>query len=148
MLRAPLRHAVIGLGAGSAALLIVFFHLVAPSLSEVHSDAALARVIRAAPEHATAPVVAYDLSSPSTSFYARRLLVLYERPLQLRRLLADHALVFVVTSPQHSAELAASGSFVPWYVGPRRTLMHPGRLPVRGERPSRQGWASGGARRY
>jgi len=122
VLRAPLRHAVIGLGAASAALLIAFFHLVAPSLSEIHSDAALARVIRAAPEHATAPVVAYDLSSPSTSFYAGRLLVLYERPLQLRRLLADHALVFVVTSPQHSAELAASGPFVPWYVGPRRTL--------------------------
>jgi 4-amino-4-deoxy-L-arabinose transferase-like glycosyltransferase len=120
--RRSLRGVVTGLGAGSVVLLIVFFHLVAPALSEVHSDAALARVIRAAPEHATAPVVAYGLSSPSTGFYAERTLLLYDRPRQLRALLADHALVFVVTSPQHSAELAAIGQLVPWHVGARHVL--------------------------
>jgi 4-amino-4-deoxy-L-arabinose transferase-like glycosyltransferase len=117
-----LRRAIVGLYAGSAALLIAFFHLAAPSLSEVHSDAALARVIRVAPEHATAPLVAYGLSSPSTSFYVGRPLLLYDRPRQLRALLAEHALVFVVTSPLHSAELAAIGPFVPWHTGARRTL--------------------------
>jgi 4-amino-4-deoxy-L-arabinose transferase-like glycosyltransferase len=120
--RGSLRGVVTGLGAGSAVLLVAFFHLAAPALSEIHSDAALGRVIRAAPEHAAAPVVAYGLSSPSTGFYAERTLLLYDRPRQLRALLADHALVFVVTSPQHSAELATIGQLVPWYVGTRRVL--------------------------
>ena len=122
LLRAPLRAAVIAMCAGSATLLVLFFRFAAPSLSEVHSDAALARVIRAAPEHADAPVVAYGLSSPSTSFYTGRPLLLYDRPRQIRALLAEHGLIFVVTSPQHSAELTAIGPFVPWYVSPRRVL--------------------------
>jgi 4-amino-4-deoxy-L-arabinose transferase-like glycosyltransferase len=120
--RGSLRGVVTGLGAGSAVLLVAFFHLAAPALSEIHSDAALGRVIRAAPEHAAAPVVAYGLSSPSTGFYAERTLLLYDRPRQLRALLDDHALVFVVTSPQHTAELATIGQLVPWYVGARRVL--------------------------
>jgi 4-amino-4-deoxy-L-arabinose transferase len=120
--RGALRSALIAVCAASAALLVAFFQVAAPALSEVHSDAALARVIRASPDHATAPLVAYGLSSPSTSFYVERPLLRYDRPRQLRALLAEHALIFVVTSPQHVAELASTGPFVPWYVGPRRVL--------------------------
>jgi 4-amino-4-deoxy-L-arabinose transferase len=122
LLGASLRSVVIAMGAGSASLLVLFFRLAAPSLSEVHSDAALGRAIRAVPEHAAAPVVAYGLSSPSTSFYAERPLLLYDRPRQIRALLAEHGLIFVVTSPLHSAELVAIGPFVPWYVGSRHVL--------------------------
>ena len=40
----------------------------------------------------------------------------------LLALLAEHALVFAVTSPEHVPQLVASGPFVPWRVGPRRAL--------------------------
>src|SRR5262249_38611894 len=115
-------HIVLTVGGASAALLLVFFQLVAPRLSEVHSDAQLAEVLHAAPGHAGAPVVASRFRSPSMSFSSQRPLLLYDRPRQLRALIAEHGLVFVVTSPQHVAELRASGPFVPWRVGPRRVL--------------------------
>jgi len=41
---------------------------------------------------------------------------------ELRALLAEHPLVFVVTSPEHVPQRVASGPFVPWRVGPRRVL--------------------------
>jgi hypothetical protein len=34
----------------------------------------------------------------------------------------EHALAFVVTSPEHVPQLVASGRFVPWRVGTRRAL--------------------------
>jgi hypothetical protein len=89
---------------------------------EVHSDAALARVVRAADAPPTAPVVAYHVQSSSLLFYLRRPVLLGDRPAELRRLVAEHPVVFVVTSPRHVPELLRTGPFVPWRVGPRRGL--------------------------
>jgi 4-amino-4-deoxy-L-arabinose transferase-like glycosyltransferase len=121
--RDRLGDAVLLCGVANVVMLLVFFGLAAPALMEVHSDAALARTFSAAnPPGSTAPLVAYGLRSPSTSFYARRPLLLRDRRRQLKALLAEHPLVFVVTSPEHVAEIQAVGPFVPWYVGARRVL--------------------------
>src|SRR5260370_822017 len=60
--------------------------------------------------------------APALSFSRGRPVLHLDRPRQLRALLAEHALVFVLTSPEHVPQLVASGPFVPWRVGPRRAL--------------------------
>src|SRR4030095_17079865 len=97
--------------------------LAAPPLMEVHSDVALVRALRAVPPAAAdAPLVAYHVQSASLRFYLRRPVRLLENPAQVRRLLAEHPIVFVVTTPRHVPELLQAGPFVPWQVGPRRVL--------------------------
>ena len=117
------REAVVAAGGASVALLLVVAVLVAPPLMEVLSDVGLVRALRAVPRaDADAPLVAYHVQSPSLRFYLRRSVRLHESPEQLRRLLDEHPIVFVVTSARHVPELLQAGPFVPWYVGPRRLL--------------------------
>lgn len=118
-----LREAVLAAGGAGVALLLIVAVLVAPPLMEVHSDVPLVRALRAVPpEQAAAPLVAYHVQSPSLRFYLRRPVRLHDNPAQLRRLLAEHPVVFVVTSAKHVPDLLQVGPFVPWYVGPRRVL--------------------------
>ncbi len=121
--RSRVRDSIVLAGAASTVLLLITALLVAPPLMEVHSDAALVRLLGTLPPaYADAPLVAYHLQSPSLRFYLRRRVRLKENPDQLRRLLAEHPAVFVVTSQEHVPELLRAGPFVAWYLGPRRVL--------------------------
>ncbi len=121
--RGRLREAVLAAGGAGVVLLLVVAVVAAPPLMEVHSGISLVRALRAVPpEQAAAPLVAYHVQSPSLRFYLRRPVRLHDNPAQLRRLLAEHPIVFVVTSAKHVPEVLQAGAFVPWYVGPRRVL--------------------------
>src|SRR5262249_56045182 len=114
--------AVVGVGGACVVLLVVVAVVVAPQLMEVHGEAPVVRALRAASDQAAAPIVAYNVQSASLRFYLRRPVLLRETPEQLRRLQAEHPVIFVLTSPRHVTQLAEAGTFVPWYVGPRRVL--------------------------
>lgn len=121
--RGRVREATLVLAGTAVAMVVLGYLVMAPPLAAIRSDAALARVLAATvPEHATAPLVAYRGRSFSLSFYLRRPVLLLDRPRQLRALLAEHQLVFLVTSLRNVDEVLAAGPFVPWRVGPRRGL--------------------------
>jgi 4-amino-4-deoxy-L-arabinose transferase-like glycosyltransferase len=120
--RGHLGGAVLATAGTATGLLLLFFLVAAPRLGDLTSLRFLARAVAATPEQWAAPLVAYHLQAPAMSFYLGRPVLLLDQPRQLRALLAEHALVFVVTSPQHVPQLVASGPFVPWRVGPRRAL--------------------------
>ncbi len=121
--RGRLGDAVLAVGGAAVVFPLLFYRVAAPALMEVHSDAPLARALRAAaPDHAGVPLVAWRVRSASLRFYLGRPVLLRENPRQLARLLAQHPMIFVVTSPRHVAALEAAGPFVPWYVGARRVL--------------------------
>jgi 4-amino-4-deoxy-L-arabinose transferase-like glycosyltransferase len=121
--RGRVLESVAAAAGASVALLLIVAALAAPPLMEVHSDVALVRALRAVPPaDADAPLVAYHVQSASLRFYLRRPVRLLENPAQVRRLLAEHPIVFVVTTPRHVPELLQAGPFVPWQVGPRRVL--------------------------
>jgi 4-amino-4-deoxy-L-arabinose transferase-like glycosyltransferase len=120
--RGGMRLAISFVAGAAAAVLLSLSLLVAPRVMDIQSEAALARTFRAAAPDPGAPLVAYGVQSASLLFYLRRPVLLQDRPEQLRQLLRDHPVVFVVTSPRHLDELHEAGPFVPWYAGPRRVL--------------------------
>jgi 4-amino-4-deoxy-L-arabinose transferase-like glycosyltransferase len=121
--RDRLRDALIGVAWTAAAFVLAFYQLAAPALGTVRSDVVLARVLLAtAPDQAASPLVGYHVASSSLAFYLKRPVLLRDRPRQLRRLLANHRRIFVVTSPRHAAELEAAGSFERVAATPRRIL--------------------------
>ena len=120
--RGRLAEATVATAATTAGVLVLFYTFVAPRLADFASAEVFARAVTAAPGHSTAPLVAYHVRTPALNFYLRRPVLLLDRPRQLRALLAEHALVFVLTSPEHVPQLLASGPFVPWVIGARRTL--------------------------
>jgi 4-amino-4-deoxy-L-arabinose transferase-like glycosyltransferase len=120
--RGRLGTAVLATAATAMSLLLLFVLFVAPRLADLTSLQFVARAIAAAPGEESAPLVAFHVRASALSFYLGRPVLLLDRPGQLRALLAEHALVFVVTSPEHVPQLVASGPFVPWRVGPRRAL--------------------------
>lgn len=135
--RHRLRPAVATLACSSILLPLAFYHLAAPSLSQLHSDASLAQALRRmAPDHAAAPLIAFRVRSASLRFYLGRPILLREHPHQLRRLLARHPRLFVLTSPRHVADLESAGPFVPWAVAPRRVLYGSAPPPAAASRPA------------
>jgi 4-amino-4-deoxy-L-arabinose transferase-like glycosyltransferase len=121
--RERLRGALIGVTWTAAAFVLGFYQLAAPAFMNVRSDVALARVLlTTVPDQAASPLVGYHVGSSSLAFYLRRPVLLRDRPRQLRRLLAEHRRVFVVTSQRHAAELEAAGPFERLSATPRRIL--------------------------
>jgi 4-amino-4-deoxy-L-arabinose transferase-like glycosyltransferase len=121
--RHRLDAALAALACTAAGFVAGFFLLVAPAFMEVRSDVRLARVLlAAAPDQAASPLVGYHVSSSSLAFYLKRPVLLRDRPAQLRRLLAEHPRVYVVTSPRHAGELEAAGAFERVDATPRRIL--------------------------
>ena len=130
LLQDRMRAAVIAAAGSCVVLLLVVAVFVARPLMEIHSDAALVRVLQTLPpESADVPLVGYHVQSASLRFYLQRPVRLLENPRQMRRLLGSHPLVIVVTTPRHVPELLEAGAFVPWHVGPRRVLYASGPPP-------------------
>lgn len=121
--RDRLAGALLASGATVLVGLVVFYRAAAPAIATVVSAAPLAASVLAnAPGHTAAPLVAYQVRSPSLAFYLRRPVLHLARPKQLARVVAEHPLVLVVTSPQHLPTIQATATLHPWYVGSRRVL--------------------------
>lgn len=125
-LRRGWHHATpIPLAAGIAGGFLVFYTWAGPSISAVRSEAPLAAAIAhgaARDRSAVAPIVAYSVRTPSLLFYLQRPVHEIDRPKRLERILAEHPLVFVVTSPKHVPIVAAAGTLFPWYTEARHVL--------------------------
>ncbi len=127
--RGRIPEATLATAGATASLLVLFYTFGAPRLADFSSPVLLARTVADTPGQSAAPLVAFHVRSPAMSFYVGRPVMLIDRPRALRALLAEHELVFVVTSPEHVPQLLASGPFVPWQIGARRSL-YASRLPV------------------
>lgn len=113
----------IPLGVGIAGGFLVFYTWAAPSISAVRSEAPLAAAIADGGAQASAaPIVAYSVRTPSLLFYARRPVREIDRPKTLERILTEHPLVFVVTSPKHLPTVLAAGALFPWHTEGRHVL--------------------------
>lgn len=111
------------LGAGIVLLFCAFYGIAATPVSRLLSAAPLAEAItRALPADETVPVVAYAIRAPSLIFYLRRPIVYLARWRPVRKLVAAHPLVLVVTSPKHRATVAQAGVTAFWATGGRREL--------------------------
>ncbi|HEV7733546.1 MAG TPA: glycosyltransferase family 39 protein [Candidatus Binatia bacterium] len=114
-------QAVAMLAASAVLVLVGFYRFAAPPVSLLASTAPLAAVIRErAPDDV--PVVAYAIRAPSLLFYLRRPIIHLARWRPLRKLVAGHPLVLVVTSLKHRATIAEAGVTAPWQTGGRREL--------------------------
>ncbi|MFN8544295.1 MAG: glycosyltransferase family 39 protein [Candidatus Binatia bacterium] len=108
---------------GMVTVIFVFYRWAAPRISEVQSEAPLARAIAAAgDEAAVAPILAYSVRTPSLLFYLGRRVEPADRPEHLVRALAEHPLVFVVTSARHVPDLEATRRLWPWRTGGHHLL--------------------------
>jgi len=106
-----LRAAVLGVAAGMVVCSFVFYAAVAPRVSRVVGEKELATIIQAAPP---APIVSYEVTAASMLFYLARPVIRANRPNQLRRQLAQHPFLWIVTSPRHVAEIQAITTVYPW----------------------------------
>ncbi len=114
-------RAVTVLAISAVLVLVGFYRFAAPAVSRVASNAPLAAVIRdRAP--AGVPVVAFGIRAPSLLFYLHRPIIHLGRSRGVRKLVADHPLVLVITSPKHRATIAEAGVAFPWQTGGRREL--------------------------
>jgi 4-amino-4-deoxy-L-arabinose transferase-like glycosyltransferase len=117
--------APLALAGGVAIGILVFYTWGAPGISAVRSEAPLVAVIKeqASPAAAAAaPIIAYSVRTPSLLFYLRRQVHEIDRPRPLKRLLAAHPLVFVVTSPKHVPAVLAVAPLFPWHTRARHVL--------------------------
>jgi hypothetical protein len=133
---------LVALAGGVAMGLLVFYTWGAPGISAVRSEEPLAAVIKgqASPAAAAAaPIVAYSVRTPSLLFYLRRPVHEIDRPCPLRRLLATHPLVFVVTSPKHVPAVLEVAPLFPWHTRARHVLYA---SEPRGEHPAPGGGAA------
>jgi 4-amino-4-deoxy-L-arabinose transferase-like glycosyltransferase len=112
----------VAVGGGMLVLITLFYRWGAPQISAVVSEAPLARLIAARGTDETAPIIAYDVRTPSLLFYLHRPVQRLTRPAELTRVLASHPLVFVVSSPRHVPEILAAGQLYPWHTSGRHVL--------------------------
>jgi 4-amino-4-deoxy-L-arabinose transferase-like glycosyltransferase len=111
------------IGSGMLMIIAVFYGWAAPRISAVVSEAPLAQMIAVhASDGHPAPIVAYDVRTPSLLFYLHRAAYRTANPAQLARVLAGHPLVFVVSSPRHVPEMLATGRLYPWQTLGRHVL--------------------------
>ena len=111
--------AVIALAA--IAIHLASVRLLAPTVSRLHSDAALAAAMAGYPD---APVIAFDTQAASLAFYRRRPAGHTGDPAELGRLAAGSQPLFVVVGSRRSADVeAALGTRAHlWITTPRRRL--------------------------
>jgi 4-amino-4-deoxy-L-arabinose transferase-like glycosyltransferase len=128
--RGRLARTPIVLGAGMLTGLLVFYRWAAPAVSAVQSEAPLAATIATyAPGSDAAPIVGFSVRTSSLLFYLHRPVHSADRPKQLARVLAEHPLVFVVTSPRHVPEILRAGTLYPWHTGGHHVLYATQPLP-------------------
>jgi 4-amino-4-deoxy-L-arabinose transferase-like glycosyltransferase len=121
--RGALRWTPVVLAGAMLVGIVTFYGWAAPDIGTEYSEAALAAAIaEGPPEAATAPVVHYSVMTPSLLFYLRRPVGDAPHPRALARLLGQHPLVFVVTSPRHVDEILTAGPLVPWVTGLHHVL--------------------------
>jgi hypothetical protein len=117
------RRTPLALGAGVALGVLVFYTWGAPAISAVRSEAGLARAMTDGLEHGgPVPIVAFAVRTPSLLFYVQHPIQEVEHPHELRRVLAEHPLVFVVTSPKHVPAMLTAGELFPWHTEARHVL--------------------------
>jgi 4-amino-4-deoxy-L-arabinose transferase-like glycosyltransferase len=114
----------IALAIGFFLAFLVFYRWAAPSISAVRSGAPLAAAIAASSTGGVEkpPIVVYGVRSPSLLFYVQRPVSEIDRPGKLKRFLAEHSFVFVVTSPRHVPDVLAAGARFAWHTGGRHVL--------------------------
>jgi hypothetical protein len=114
----------IALAIGFFLAFLVFYRWAAPSISAVRSGAPLAAAIAASSTGGVEkpPIVVYGVRSPSLLFYVQRPVREIDRPGKLKRFLAEHSFVFVVTSPRHVPDVLAAGARFAWHTGGRHVL--------------------------
>lgn len=111
------------IAAGMVTAIVVFYRWGAPRISEVQSEAPLARMIRTADQEAgPVPVLAYSVRTPSLLFYLGRKVATGDHPKDLERALGGSARLFVVTSTRHVPDLEATGRLVPWHTAGHHQL--------------------------
>ncbi len=98
---------------------MVFYTQVAPAVSRVASEKAIARVIS---QRVDAPIVSFDVTPASLMFYVARPILRVSRIGPLRRALAEQPFTWIVTSPRHVAELAQVATVYPWVTTGRHVL--------------------------
>jgi hypothetical protein len=108
------------IAATAVAIHLASVRLLAPAVSRLHSDAALAAAMAAYPD---APVIAFDTQAASLAFYRRRPAGHTGSTADLGRLATDRAL-FVVVGARRGADVeAALGTRAHlWLATPRRRL--------------------------
>jgi hypothetical protein len=106
---------------GPLALLVgfVFYMEVAPAISRVASEKNIARVIS---QRVDAPIVSFDVTPASLMFYVERPILRVSRVGPLRRALAEQPFTWIVTSPQHVADLTEVATVYPWVTTGRHVL--------------------------
>jgi 4-amino-4-deoxy-L-arabinose transferase-like glycosyltransferase len=98
---------------------LVFYSRVAPAVSRIASEQAIARAIA---KRVDAPIVSFAVTPASLMFYVERpiLRVSYVGP--LRRALAEQPFTWIVTSPRHAARLSQVATVYPWVTTGRHVL--------------------------
>ena len=100
-------------GAAMVAIVVCFYTLAAPRVSDVVSDAPIAATIarHGGPE---VPVVVYSAQTPSLVFYLRRPVRHVASADGMRRARERRPLVFLVTGTRHAAVVHQAGGFWLW----------------------------------
>jgi 4-amino-4-deoxy-L-arabinose transferase-like glycosyltransferase len=98
---------------------LVFYVGLAPAMSRMVSEQAMVPLIA---RHADAPIVGFGVTPASLMFYVPRPILRVGRPVPLRRALAGGGFTWIVTSPQHVAELRTVATVYPWMTTGRHVL--------------------------
>jgi 4-amino-4-deoxy-L-arabinose transferase-like glycosyltransferase len=98
---------------------LVFYREVAPAVSRMAGEQAIARVIAT---RLDAPIVSYAVTPASLMFYVERPILRVSRIGPLRRALAEQQFTWIVTSHRHVEELGRVATVYPWVTTGRHVL--------------------------
>ncbi len=90
---------------------LVFYLGLAPAVTRMVGEQPMVPLIA---RHADAPIVGYGVTPASLMFYVPRPILRVGRPGPLERALAGGGFTWIVTSPQHVAELSRIATVYPW----------------------------------
>ena len=114
-----IRGAAFAMATTTFVIVVTFYTRMAPVVSEVVSERALAEMIAT---HPTAPIVSYQVTPASLLFYSGRPIRRLGRPRELREALFQAPFTWIVTSPRHVEEITRATPAYPWVTVGRHVL--------------------------